>query len=383
MTQPSHVPQRQGHKKAPGTLPTWRRTLRAARSLALDGLCPTRDLSVLYPGHVRRTLHPPEPALHAPQLETMRLLPQYSYLSRSWIPSPDTYATLLDDVLYFPKYGFLASAAHHAIIAQSLNSLHHAFRSPLELYPMHPIRVDGVSSPLRGVSKGFSHTLRDDLPRLTLLGAADLGDLAVQLLYPPPLYDVEEVVLSKVLPPNVQVVPIDPDQVYRLEKVALATFLTGFPKVYFLPGWYLDMLHAAFDLPTQRAQQRLYIPRGEVHRRRVLNEDALTSALQREGFEVFDPGVSSVELQVASFASARVVVSAHSAALGNMMFSRQASLVELFPNQWAHPNFYLLGVSLGQDYHSQHCTDGDGGRDDDFTVDIDALRRVLVPLLSA
>ncbi len=96
----------------------------------------------------------------------------------------------------------------------------------------------------------------------------------------------------------------------------------------------------------------LYISRAGAGIRRLRNEDALLAALEPFGFQVIDPGSFSLTEQAALFASARLIVAPHGAALTNLLFgSAGLRLVEIFSRDGLHTSsFRHLCEFLGGRY---------------------------------
>lgn len=125
-------------------------------------------------------------------------------------------------------------------------------------------------------------------------------------------------------------------------------------------------------------RRRLYVARGDTRHRRILNEDELTAALSRHGFETVRPEALDLDEQLALFAEAELVVGAFGAGLTNIIFApTNARVVELSHEAAIHPMFALVAAHLGQSYAQLLGTPaGLGGRSPmhaDFTVDPTAV----------
>jgi capsular polysaccharide biosynthesis protein len=78
------------------------------------------------------------------------------------------------------------------------------------------------------------------------------------------------------------------------------------------------------------ATRDLFVRRGKVDRRRMLNEDEAAAHFSRKGFEVIDAGQLDFFEQVELFRSARTVIAPHGAALSNIVFAPPGGvLIEL------------------------------------------------------
>ncbi|MBI1237704.1 MAG: DUF563 domain-containing protein [Alphaproteobacteria bacterium] len=122
--------------------------------------------------------------------------------------------------------------------------------------------------------------------------------------------------------------------------------------------------------PAPEARRRLFVRRGAVQRRRLLNEDAVAERLARHGFEAIDPGTLSFADQIKTFAAADIVVGVHGAAMTNLLFApRGIRVIELAagPEQ---PFFSGLAGEKHQHYRRiAGIAVDDSSMHTDFTID--------------
>ena len=104
--------------------------------------------------------------------------------------------------------------------------------------------------------------------------------------------------------------------------------------------------------PSPVATKKLYFKRGGDTDRKILNEDSIISILQPNGFDIVDPGSLSIHEQVELMQNARIVISAHGAALSNLVFAQEHTVViELFsPDYFRTDCYYTLSSSLKLNY---------------------------------
>jgi len=146
--------------------------------------------------------------------------------------------------------------------------------------------------------------------------------------------------------------------------------------------WKTQWLRHHFGLAGKaKGQQRLYIARGNVPRRRIVNEADVVKLLDAHGFRAVDPGALSVAEQAALFSDAGIVVGAHGAALTNAIFMGEgASLIELTHTDRVVNTYHEVASAAKLTYA---CIVGDvvGDRSQpvfsDFTVDVAALETAL------
>lgn len=125
----------------------------------------------------------------------------------------------------------------------------------------------------------------------------------------------------------------------------------------------------------------IYLSRQDTNARRILNEGELIKALEREGVRSVSCSSMSVHEQIRVAQEARLVVSAHGAAMANLAFTSALTPVfEILPRQWGVSCFYS-GSQLRQQPHyiyiEHQVHDLDAGHGMTMTVDIDEALRCL------
>jgi capsular polysaccharide biosynthesis protein len=116
------------------------------------------------------------------------------------------------------------------------------------------------------------------------------------------------------------------------------------------PSWACAWLRDAFAGSRRHAGRRLYLTRRRERQRRVANEHQVASLLSSRGFETVDPGALSLDEQVEMFTDAAVIISPHGGALTNILFSADATVIELFEPGYVNPCFYVLADRSGHRY---------------------------------
>jgi capsular polysaccharide biosynthesis protein len=134
-------------------------------------------------------------------------------------------------------------------------------------------------------------------------------------------------------------------------------------------------------------QEKIYISRAKAGRRRIINEDDVTSVLRDFGFETIRGEELSFEQQVQIFSRARYIVSNHGAGLTNMLFMKErGSVLELRHQTDCINNCYFtLSSALALNYFYQTCAPHDPSADPhdaNLVVDADQLKKNLRLLLS-
>jgi hypothetical protein len=146
-----------------------------------------------------------------------------------------------------------------------------------------------------------------------------------------------------------------------------------------IPGWVAAFLRDLFLPKIPVAQtQRLLISRRKAARRRILNEEAVTAALQPLGFREVILEDYSLHEQARLFASAESIVATHGAALTNLVFcSPGTSIIELFAPTRSYNNFQVLSHLMGLRYQglltAMHGVSRAATRKQDLIVDVAGL----------
>ena len=97
--------------------------------------------------------------------------------------------------------------------------------------------------------------------------------------------------------------------------------------------------------------KRVYISREGVAHRRVLNEEPLMRALEREGFLIVDTSRLSIAEKINVFGDAALIVGVHGAGLTHSLFAPSgANLVEVLDPAKVVSTYYQIASALGQTY---------------------------------
>jgi hypothetical protein len=104
------------------------------------------------------------------------------------------------------------------------------------------------------------------------------------------------------------------------------------------------------DVDSREA--RYYISRQGMSKRYIENFGQCKSVLESYGFEVIQPEKLTFREQVETFAKAGILIGSHSSGLHNQLFTRDATVVEIFPPGVYEPSNPLLAGELGHEYIS-------------------------------
>jgi capsular polysaccharide biosynthesis protein len=167
----------------------------------------------------------------------------------------------------------------------------------------------------------------------------------------------------------------------RVEKLCFASRL-GQPMN--TPLWAIDWIRnrftSSFRAEHSSSAKRLYLSRRNAPKRRVINEAEVEQTLQEFGFQTVMLEDLSVAGQVRLFSGAEVVVGPHGAGFANVVFARNAKVLEFFEPSWVWPTYYALSHDCGHDYRGLICNTVEGIN---MKVDVVLLRKVVRELLNA
>ena len=362
-SQPAAVPNRPGGAGKRG--PKWlRATKRRATRMLSRPLVGPEPIDRLWPDAHRYPFEHRSLPLPTPDVVDMDLLPTHLEFRHAMTTFPDPEVIVLPGGVYAPAWNVVLHPRSRKIVAENLSSRNNSLGPVRTLRDARvDITVDGTCAILRTNSRGFAHTIVEDIPRAALLACPQLADREIRLLVPEPIHEPEALLLARLLPDNVTVEAI-PRGLYRIEELL---FPAQVASSVALPTWYLEHLHEVLADHIVEGSRRIYLSRGvDVARRRLTNEAEVLEGLVARGFEVVDPGALAFTEQIELFSSSKVIVGVHGAAFANLMFTTEPTVVELFSSPMVQPAMYLLGCGRGHRYH--HLHGAGAGNNDDFAI---------------
>lgn len=221
---------------------------------------------------------------------------------------------------------------------------HPVFLNP---FPSEPLDVPGRLGVLasRGDSN-YYHFLNDALPRIGVLEQA--GEIEpVDKWYVPTGLRFQRELLERMGLTDDRIVDATAHPHVRAETLVVP----GPPAMTEKnPPWVSAFLRERLmNAPGHPATGKpIYVTRGATgNNRDILNEADVLSTLTERGFAVIDPGQLSVAEQIDAFADAPVIVSAHGAALANLVFAAGGtSLIEIFPAGCVLPDYWRMAAGI-------------------------------------
>jgi hypothetical protein len=329
------------------------------------------DLETIAPAGSLRPLLPAK-QVPTPEAKTMPLHTFSAHLNRPTYVAPEVRSALLSGVRYCPTNHCVVDT-HGAVLRESTGP--GARRVGLAPRALHvsTTPLEGVATALRCHFNDFYHFLIDNLSRFDLLNLEYFRSFpSISLLCPGGLTDLEAFFVEKLLPANVSVLDVPEGTLYAPEQFLFNTFITSRSSGY-LRGPFVERLQkrlAPGRVPLRT--ERIYVSRRRARKgRHIQNEDALMDRLRLLGFRQYVLEDLPISEQIALFQRADMIVAPHGAGLSNILFSRQASVLELFAGGSVVPHYYLLAKSLGHRY--DYLLGPASHPDENFSVDVDAV----------
>lgn len=118
--------------------------------------------------------------------------------------------------------------------------------------------------------------------------------------------------------------------------------------------WLREQIFQAVPLDASSESINIYISRENAISRQVVNEDALVDMLSQNNFEKFILEERSIRENISLFAKANIVVSPHGAGLTDILFCRDATIIELFGSR-KNDAYEQIAELLNFDYIGLDC----------------------------
>lgn len=151
---------------------------------------------------------------------------------------------------------------------------------------------------------------------------------------------------------------------------------------------YQDLV-SKLDIPPSVGNSRIYIERKK-GRRGVVNDIELKQLLEHYDFSIVSFDSMPLLEQIQIMNKADIILSVHGAALANLVFTsprKKVTCIEIIPNHYVTPAFWILSRGLGIDYYAVEPR-GSWSKSRDFKahqsdvyIDIDKLKNTLQDIL--
>lgn len=118
---------------------------------------------------------------------------------------------------------------------------------------------------------------------------------------------------------------------------------------YLHPAYRTALLRQSQEELRPKAFRNVYLTREDL-RRSIRNEREVVQVVQSKGFEILDPASLSIKDQISLFSEAKLVIAPHGGAITNMIYSREASLLEIMPKERINRCFEWQSLVCGHNY---------------------------------
>lgn len=213
---------------------------------------------------------------------------------------------------------------------------------------------------MSGLERSYYHFTIEYLARWYLFAKSNLKydyiDYDEKNQFQRDLFKLLDIPERKKIPKHFQNVPIQanelivPDFINNWEEHILPNGRIHCMKQY-LPNWF-DQVHKNLRQKSNSSVKRIYISRSKVYRRKIANEDDIIKLISNYGFRVFYMEDLDLDKQISLFNNAEVIISAHGAALSNIVYcSSTFKLLEIFPKNYFDSSYRILTRFLKCDYN--------------------------------
>ena len=182
---------------------------------------------------------------------------------------------------------------------------------------------------LLGGENNYWHLLIDFLPRLVCLNEIDLNNTLI--IINSDISDKFQLFILKIIKlmnlKNVKFIKINRiNQLYKFEKL----FISSRPSVNFAYDFYKKIIG---QFTEKKPVKNIYVRRGSVINRKVINENEVEEVLLKYNYEIVDCVNLSVDEQIKKFSSAKNIIIVHGASLANLLFApNNINVIEIRSN---------------------------------------------------
>jgi len=253
-------------------------------------------------------------------------------------------------------------------------------KNPFYTFTGNAKRIDGIGAVLISPeSHNYYHWLNDVLPRIKLYETVldQIDHFCVASTVPAKFLEI----LKDFGIPADKILLVEDKQKLHFDHLYVSSLPGSEGRS---PKWAVDFIRDKL-VGTAKAIQlsrKLYFKRGENAERNIINENELIAVFESNGFEIADPGKLTIHEQIALVQQAGVIVSAHGAALSNLLFSKaDTSVIEIFSRDYFRTDcYYTLSSVLGLNYWYIVGDKPSEAKWGDITVSIDLLKKTVMQI---
>jgi hypothetical protein len=245
------------------------------------------------------------------------------------------------------KHQVFQEFSHHFGIATLKRFL---WRNPFYVFSKNVKKVAGTTAVLVSPeSHNYYHWLSDVLPRIRLYQSVldKIDHFCISSKVPQKFLDL----LADFNIPAEKILLVNDGEKLHFDHLYVSSLPGSEGRS---PLWAVDYIREQLikSQPSTSPTTKIYFKRGNSIERKILNEDAVITLLKNNGFEIIEPDSLTVAEQVALMHQAGIIISAHGAALSNLLFSHTgAAVIELFsPDYFRTDCYYTLSAILKLNY---------------------------------
>jgi hypothetical protein len=236
-------------------------------------------------------------------------------------------------------------------------------------------------------SKGYYHWIIEDLPRLAgYFEYCKITSSNPKILIDkdPPQWKIDTLLALGINQKNLEI--YNDDYIYHIEKLVLTDPM--FQYCHVPSRMSIEWLRCKI-LSSRKVKKclakRIYISRENSKYRKVSNEDAVMSLLERYGFQKYNLEHLSFDKKIDLFSNAEFIIGAHGAGLLHMIFSENAKVIELIDSMNVRSHqYYCLSSIMRHNYFyvcGKPISDLNGAAKE-FNIDIKCLKNVLDQIIN-
>jgi capsular polysaccharide biosynthesis protein len=247
-------------------------------------------------------------------------------------------------------------------------------------------RIKYCSKPLISIfdewsSFNFYHFIFSGLERLELaLEIINKEKIFIPLPYNCPLYVLEGIQVSGI--DESQIYYVKKDEIIFCKKIYILNYANNanfpFPDIALKVSSQLIMTYNK----SVSTSHYIYISRKNAKKRRIINEEELTTLLRHYKFDIIYTEQLSLADQVAIFKNAHIVISSHGAGLSNIIFmNKKNTVLEINTNNLEESNtlYNIIAQINDLDYYYISAS---SDAQDNYIVPIDEIQSTLNSILT-
>lgn len=197
------------------------------------------------------------------------------------------------------------------------------------------------------------HWIIDCLSRIYLM--KDYFEEEVTVILNKDIKDFQLQTLKFCLPIKWKLYKVDDEEIYEIDSFIFPSFViqhnSGFLNIKILDFIKTKILKGYNTQINSKHNRKIYISRSNAKLRKIINEDQLIELLKKYNFEVIHSENLNYKDQVELFYNSRIIISPHGAGLTNILFSKDAKVIEIHPRYRVKSHYCYLSMSLNFDYY--------------------------------